>query len=47
VESLREGIRAGHRKQVLMSPTGSGKTEIACHMLQEAGRKRFEGIVHR
>jgi DNA repair protein RadD len=44
VESLREGIRAGHRKQVLMSPTGSGKTEIACHMLQEAGRKRSKAL---
>lgn len=44
VESLREGIRAGHRKQVLMSPTGSGKTEIACFMLQEAERKRSRAL---
>ncbi len=39
VEMLREGIRAGYRKQILMSPTGSGKTEIGCFMLQEAQRK--------
>lgn len=39
VELVREGIRAGHKRQVLMSPTGSGKTEIACFMLQEAQRK--------
>ena len=39
VDQVREGIRAGHKKQVLMSPTGSGKTEIACFMLQEAQRK--------
>lgn len=44
VEALREGVRAGHRKQVLMSPTGSGKTEIACHMLQEAKRKNSKAL---
>jgi DNA repair protein RadD len=44
VESVREGIRAGHRKQVLMSPTGSGKTEIACFMLQETQRKSSRAL---
>lgn len=39
VEGLRAGIRAGHRKQVLAAPTGSGKTEVACYMLEEAYRK--------
>lgn len=39
VERLRDGIRAGHRKQVLMAPTGAGKTEIASYMLAEARRK--------
>lgn len=39
VERLRDAIRAGQRKQVLVSPAGSGKTEIACHMLAEALRK--------
>jgi superfamily II DNA or RNA helicase len=44
VEMLRDGIRAGHKRQVLMSPTGSGKTEIACHMLQEAQRKNSRAM---
>lgn len=38
-DQLRAGIRAGHRKQVLMAPAGAGKTEIAAHMIQEAKRK--------
>jgi DNA repair protein RadD len=44
IDALREGIRAGHSRQVLMSPTGSGKTEIACHMLFEAARKRHRAL---
>lgn len=44
IEMVRAGIRAGHKKQVLMSPTGSGKTEIACHMLQEAQRKGSKAL---
>jgi superfamily II DNA or RNA helicase len=39
IEALRAGIRAGHRKQILMAPCGSGKTILACHMLAEALRK--------
>lgn len=39
IDALRRGIASGHRKQILMSPTGSGKTEIACNMLSEAKRK--------
>ena len=39
VERLRDGVRAGHRKQVLMAPTGAGKTEIASYMLAEARAK--------
>lgn len=39
VERLRDGIRAGHRAQVLMAPTGAGKTEIASYMLEEVTRK--------
>ncbi len=45
VAQLRAGIAAGKRKQVLVSPTGSGKTEIACYMLQEAARKLSRAMV--
>ncbi len=44
VQRLREGVRAGHKRQVLMSPTGSGKTEIACHMLGEAQEKASRAL---
>lgn len=44
VEMVRDGIRAGHKKQVLMAPTGAGKTEIACGMLQEAYRKTSRAL---
>jgi len=39
VERLREGIRTGARRQILAMPTGSGKTETAIHLIQEAQRK--------
>lgn len=39
VESLRDGIRQGMRRQVLVAPTGAGKTVIASHLLHEADRK--------
>ena len=39
VDALRDGIRRGDRRQVLVAPTGAGKTVIASHMLREADRK--------
>jgi superfamily II DNA or RNA helicase len=39
IDALRAGIASGHRKQVLSAPCGSGKTEIACHMIAEAQHK--------
>lgn len=39
IERLREGIRAGARRQILAIPTGGGKTETAIHLIQEARRK--------
>jgi DNA repair protein RadD len=35
-DSLRDGIRAGHRCQLLMSPTGSGKTYLGLRIAHEA-----------
>lgn len=39
IERLRQGIRDGHRSQILCSPTGSGKTVIAAYLMAEASRK--------
>ena len=36
IDDLREGLRAGHKYQILCAPTGSGKTEMAFHLVQEA-----------
>lgn len=41
-EQLREGFRAGHRCQVLMAPTGAGKTFLglrACHEALQRGKR--------
>ncbi len=39
VERLRQGIREGHRSQILCAPTGSGKTIIAAYLMSEASKK--------
>ena len=38
-EALRQGLRDGHRCQMLMSPTGMGTTEVA--MTQHADRNTY------
>jgi superfamily II DNA or RNA helicase len=35
-EALRQGVRQGHKCQVLMSPTGSGKTYLGMRVAHEA-----------
>lgn len=35
-ESLRQGVRAGHRAQMLMAPTGGGKTYLGMRVAHEA-----------
>jgi DNA repair protein RadD len=39
IEQLREGIRQRRRRQVLVAPTGSGKTETAIKLILEARAK--------
>lgn len=39
VHALRQGISSGQLVQMLMSPTGSGKTEVAKHIIQSAEAK--------
>lgn len=35
-ESLRQGVRAGHRCQMLMAPTGAGKSYLGLRIVHEA-----------
>nr|DAH26294.1 MAG TPA: Chromatin remodeling complex ATPase [Caudoviricetes sp.] len=39
IERLRDGIRAGHKNQLLCSATGSGKSVIAASLLDECAKK--------
>lgn len=44
IEQLREGIRNGHKRQILYLPTGAGKTVIATHLMQEADAKMSRAV---
>lgn len=35
-QALRDGVRAGHRAQMLMAPTGAGKTYLGMRVINEA-----------
>lgn len=39
IEALRQGIREGHRRQILSAPTGAGKSVCAAFLIQEALNK--------
>lgn len=43
-ESLRQGLRDGHKNQILMSPTGSGKTYLGLRIAHEALAKGRRAI---
>jgi DNA repair protein RadD len=34
IDKLRQGIKAGHRSQLLYAPTGAGKTEMAIDLME-------------
>lgn len=38
-EKLREGVRGGHRRQLLVAPTGAGKTYLGLRIAHEALQK--------
>ena len=41
-ESLRQGFRDGHKNQIIMAPTGAGKTYLGlriCHEAMQRGRR--------
>lgn len=44
VDGLREGIRQNHRAQILMLPTGAGKTVVASHLIAEASAKLTKSL---
>lgn len=44
VEVLRDNIRAGVKNQILSAATGSGKTVIASHLLEECSNKKKRAI---
>lgn len=44
LQLLREGIRAGKRRQVLVMPTGGGKTMAALHLINESLKKGRRAI---
>lgn len=39
IDGLRDGFRNGHRHQILMAPTGAGKTVISAYLMQKAIEK--------
>jgi len=43
-DALRDGMRAGHKNQLLMSPTGSGKTYLGLRIAHEALAKGKRAI---
>lgn len=44
IEQLRDGVRNGHVSQILCSPTGSGKTVVASHLMKEAREKGSRAV---
>lgn len=46
IHELREAIRAGHKRIILYSPTGSGKTEMGISVIRSAaGKEKCVGFI--
>ena len=43
-EALRQGFREGHRNQILMAPTGAGKTYLGLRVCNEAIQKGKKAV---
>lgn len=44
IEALREGVRRGHKRQILAAPTGSGKTVVSTFLMEEAAAKMSRAV---
>jgi superfamily II DNA or RNA helicase len=44
IHELRDGFRAGHRRQILALATGSGKTVVAAHLIRNAAAKGHKSL---
>jgi len=45
IDKLREGLKEGHRSQLLYAPTGFGKTEVAIYLMQSSANKEFRSAM--
>jgi len=45
IDKLREGLKEGHRAQLLYAPTGFGKTEVAIYLMQSSAQKEFRSAI--
>jgi DNA repair protein RadD len=44
IDGLRDGVRQGHRSQILYAPTGAGKTVVSTKLMQEAQAKGSRAV---
>lgn len=44
IQGLRDGVRNGHKSQLLCAPTGAGKTVVATRLMQEAQAKGSRAV---
>lgn len=44
IDNLRDGVRNGHKRQILSLPTGAGKSFVATKLIQEADKKLSRAV---